>query len=47
MTAKSLSFQSNSNPIKNNLKKQTAPYLKALKRKSSDNKSAFITKIAA
>ncbi len=47
MTAKSLSGQSNSNLIKKNLKKQTAPHLKVLKRKSSYNKSAFITKIAA
>ncbi len=47
MIAKSLSGQLNRNPIKNNLKKQTVPYLKVLKKKSSDNKSAFITKIAA
>ncbi len=46
MTAKSLSGQSNSNLIKKS-KKQTDPHLKVLKRKSSYNKSAFVTKIAA
>ncbi len=33
MIAKSLSGQLNRNPIKNNLKKQTVPYLKVLKKK--------------
>ncbi len=47
MTAKSLLDQSNSNLIKNNLKKQIAPHLNVLKRKNSDNKSASIIKIAA
>ncbi len=44
MIAKSLSGQSNSNPIKNNLKKQTAPYLKVLKRKNSDIKAHSLQK---